>query len=183
MRIQAIINEYAQLNQTNWFDLTLEALPGGSVKVFLSHGKNNKVERVITKDEDLSFISHTFNQSNSITDINFESVKEAHFDTFGYLIVVHENSIEQFKVPSAQKEEIASKIKALVKPLPQPKEKVVSQKQGELLYNYLFTEDGKRTSVIIAGDTLEKVESTALDVLTKRGIDYQKNKVCRERIN
>lgn len=52
-----------------------------------------------------------------------------------------------------------------------------------MLFKVYFTVNDKLDYVIIAGDTLDQIRNTASDVIAKRGLDLEKNKVFSERIN
>ena len=115
-RQHEIISRYAQLPQMESYDLTLESTHGkGDVKVTL---KKNGItfERTIKHNEDLSFISETFDYSNVFSPkskmFSLDGLTNVHFDADGYLIAVHSNSTEKFRVNSDHREEVSKKLKA-----------------------------------------------------------------------
>ena len=117
-RMTAIMNEFSQLKQMDRFDLSLEALEHGAVKVRITDEKRKGdwAERVISREEDLAFIGHTFNYPITFTPnskmFNIDTVKEAHFDRDGYLMVTHDDSTERFKVDAKQKDEVSELLKS-----------------------------------------------------------------------
>ena len=116
-RMTQIINEFSALPQMDKFDLTLESLGGGEVKVIIKDQirKGDWAERVISREEDLSFIGHTFNYPNTFTPnskmFDLHSVRNAHFNSDGYLIVIHDDSMEQFKVDAKHRKEVTELLK------------------------------------------------------------------------
>lgn len=116
-RMDAIITEFSTLKQTERFNLSLEALEDGSVKVLLTDEKRpyDKAERVITPHEDISFISDAFDYPPTFSArskmFNTSTLKEAHFDHDGYLIVVHEDSTERFKVKKENRDDVTALLK------------------------------------------------------------------------
>jgi hypothetical protein len=117
-RMQAIINEFGQLKQMDRFDLTLESMGDGEIKVTLTDEKrpHDKAERIIRPDEDLSVIGDTFQYPATFSPrskmFNVASVKDARFDKERYLIITHEDSTERFKVDSKHLREVNSLLKA-----------------------------------------------------------------------
>jgi hypothetical protein len=115
-RMQQIINEFSQLPQLDRFDLTLESLGGGNVKVSIVDQKRkaDRAERVIAPHESLSFISETFDYAPTFTpnskDIAASSVKMAYFNDFGRLIVEHEDSTEEFRVKAEHKQKVIEQL-------------------------------------------------------------------------
>ena len=182
-RMDEISSEIAQIPQKYPIDITLEAIgTSGDVKVILSGQSGAKTERVISYKEDISHVRHAINNPETISDIKWDNLKEAYIDPLGYLIIVNKDATLRFKVPTDQKEHVNNIIKSLVFKQTAPPKPVKNPSRKELSYIYYFTVDGKRESVIIAGASYEQIKETALDVLTKRGIDYQKNRVQREEI-
>lgn len=113
-RMDAITNEFAQLPQIGKFDLSLEAIgTDGTVKAIITglHRKYDTAERIIAPTEDLSFITGTISYPATITPRSklpcSNTLKHAHFDIDGYLIVVHEDSTERFKVDPEQRKEVS----------------------------------------------------------------------------
>jgi hypothetical protein len=118
-RMDAINCEFAQIPQIENFDLTLEAVgTDGTVKATIRglHRKGDCAEKVISPKEDLSFIGHTLNYPNTFHPGSkmfcIDTVKEAHFDRDGYLIVTHDDSTEKFKVDPKHKDEVAELLKS-----------------------------------------------------------------------
>ena len=117
-RMTAIMNEFSQLKQMDRFDLSLEALEHGAVKVRITDEKRKGdwAERIIGREEDLSFIGHSFNYSNTFTPnskmFDIPSVKHASFDRDGYLIVTHDDSTERFKVDTKHRKEVEELLKS-----------------------------------------------------------------------
>lgn len=119
-RVAQIMHEYAQLPQLNKFNITLEAIDDlGNVEVKLHRGEN-LMEIMIGAEDDLSFISETFNYSERFTprskDIRTDGLKTAHFDELGYLIIEREakgfpSTVERFKVSKEQREEVTEILK------------------------------------------------------------------------
>jgi hypothetical protein len=109
-RITDIINEYSQLKQFDDCDLTLEVMDQqGNIKVSIASLKrpNDWAERVITPTESLDFITDTFNYPNTYSvrskDIVPKSVKLAYINSWGDLVVLHDDSEEIFKIKSTNK--------------------------------------------------------------------------------
>jgi len=115
--MQEIINEFSQLKQMDRFDLSLEALGDGFIKVSVvdQHRQSDKAERVISPEESLSFISETFNYPDTFTprskDFALESLKMAYFNDIGRLVVEHEDSTEEFRVRPDQKKDVIEVLK------------------------------------------------------------------------
>lgn len=113
-RMQEITDEYAQLPEMEYCDLTLEAADNGDIKVLITgQSKGNETaERVITAGEDLDFISETFYYPKTITPrskpISKEGLVCLYYDEFGYLIVERHLSEERFKVNPDQREEVTN---------------------------------------------------------------------------
>jgi hypothetical protein len=109
-RIEEIINELAQLQQTAKYDVTLESTgDDGDVKIILTNGVIT-MEKTIGFKDDISFISETFSYPDIFTpssrDFHAHSIKTAYFDNYGDLIVEHKDSTEMFKVKKAHREEV-----------------------------------------------------------------------------
>jgi hypothetical protein len=112
-RINEISNEYAQLPQLAHWDLSLEAIGKGNVKVLLKY-KINTIERVIGYKESLDFISDTFNYPDTISPRSktpqLESVTGGHFDDFGKMIIRRKDGTqEKFTLKGISKEDAAKK--------------------------------------------------------------------------
>jgi len=192
-RISEILSEYSTLPQLEKWDLSLEcASKKGDVKVVLTNGKHT-IEREIGFKEDLSFIGDTFDYPITFSPrskmFNLQMVKNAYFNSLGYLEVNHGDSTETFKVSKENKKYISEKLKSLLgdkyNETYRPTEiiaKVVPTHTAELLFKVYFTIGGKRDYLIIAGDTIEKVKATADDVISKRGLNIQDNQIFSERI-
>lgn len=135
-RMTAIMNEFSQLKQMDRFDLSLEALEHGAVKVRITDEKRKGdwAERVIDREEDLSFIGHSFQYPNTFTPnskmFDISSVKHANFDSERYLIVTHEDSTERFRVDNKQIKEVNTLLK---------------EKLGSKYTPLVFKEDEKET--------------------------------------
>ena len=108
-RMLQIINEYSQCKEFDNYDLCLDALDHGDVKVTIKK-PGVTFERTIRFNESLSFITDTFSYPPTITptskDIASNSVKMAYFNSWGNLIVEHEDSVEEFKVQSKHKDKV-----------------------------------------------------------------------------
>ena len=114
-RVNQIMEEYASLKQTADFDLSLEAVgSSGDVKVILKKD-NSSIERVIGFKESLEWISDTFNYADTFhprsKDMCLKALKIAYFDSWGRLVVEHDDSTEVFKVKDAQREEVKAILK------------------------------------------------------------------------
>ena len=115
-RMAQIINEFSQLKQMDRFDLTLESMGDGVIKVTVVDQirKNDTAERLIKPSEDLSFIPYTFDYPNTITPrtkpFNKEFIESAHIDELGKLVVVHKDSTERFTLSGISKEEALKKV-------------------------------------------------------------------------
>lgn len=121
-RMDSITNEFAQLPQIGRFDLSLEAVgTDGTVKVIITGDtrKHDTAERIIHPQEDLSFIKHLFDYPPTFTPRSelfaLDGLKSVYFDRDGYLMAVHDDSTERFKVDPKQREEV---IKILREKLP-----------------------------------------------------------------
>lgn len=112
-RMDSITSEFAQLPQIGRFDLSLEAIgTDGTVKATITglSRKGDTAERVITPREDLSFIKHLFDYPPTFTPRSelfaLDGLKSVYFDRDNYLIAVHDDSTERFKVDPKQREEV-----------------------------------------------------------------------------
>jgi hypothetical protein len=121
-RIQAIIDEYSQLPQSEFCEPPMfEVLnEEGDIKMTLagvtSFGTRKTAEKVILATDDLSTISDTFRYPEYIgrqsKDIASDAVKIAYFDHYGYLIVEYiGGGTERFKIKEKHREEIIEKLK------------------------------------------------------------------------
>ena len=118
-RINEILEEYAQLPQVVNYDLSLEAIGDkGDIRVALvgkSRGGNALIERVITPDESLDFISDTFHYPNTFTPrsrlMSLRGLEMVYFDVGNNLIVEHDLSTELFKVNTHQVKEVTRLLK------------------------------------------------------------------------
>jgi len=118
-RINEILEEYAQLPQVVNYDLSLEAIGDkGDIRVALvgkSRGGNALIERVITPDESLDFISDTFHYPNTFTPrsrlMSLRGLEMVYFDVSNNLIVEHDLSTELFKVNTHQVKEVTRLLK------------------------------------------------------------------------
>jgi len=118
-RINEILEEYAQLPQMVNYDLSLEAIGDkGDIRVALvgkSRGGNALIERVITPDESLDFISDTFHYPNTFTPrsrlMSLRGLEMVYFDVSNNLIVEHDLSTELFKVNTHQVKEVTRLLK------------------------------------------------------------------------
>lgn len=112
-RMDAITNEFAQLPQIGRYDLSLEAIgTDGTVKATITGltRKCDTAEKIIHPQEDLSFIKHSFDYPNTFTPHSeifaLDGLKSVYFDRDGYLLAVHDDSTERFKVDTKQREEV-----------------------------------------------------------------------------
>jgi hypothetical protein len=185
-RMSEIQSEYAQLPQLDRFDLSLESRPDGGVSVSLDHG-DNKIRRVIAPKEDLSFIGDTFFYPNTFTPrskmISTDGLREAYFDKYGYLVVVHDNSTESFKVASHQKEEVSVRLKEHLgdkfNKVKKPKPSVPATYQ----YKVSFTKDGIDDYFVVEASTLEGTRRLAFEQMAGRGITFKENNIKSSKIN
>lgn len=115
-RMTQIINEFSQLKQMDRFDLTLESMGDGFVKVTVVDQvrKHDTAERLISPSEDLSFIAYTFDYPNTITPrtkpFMREYIESAYIDELGKLVVVHKDSTEKFTLSGISKEDALKKV-------------------------------------------------------------------------
>ena len=193
-RIEDIISEYAQLKHMENFDLSIELVNElGDVNVVI---KKDKVtfERTIGHKEYLGWISDTFSYPDTFTpqskDINAKDLLGVYFGDWGDLIVVKKDSTEIFRVKSSQREELTTILKAKygVKFNKPPKivpktVKNTPKVPQEMMYKVFFTTEKGRDYFIIAGESLERIKATALDVINKRGLDVKANEIYSEKIN
>jgi hypothetical protein len=126
LRIQAIIDEYSQLPQSEFceppvFEVLNEE---GDIKMTLagttSVNNKKKIEKLILSTDDLSTISDIFTYPEYIgrlsKEINADAVRVAYLDHDGYLIVEYKDernfgSTERFKIKEKHREEIIAKLK------------------------------------------------------------------------
>lgn len=196
-RMSAIMSEFALLPQMERFDLTLESLVGGAIKASVIDKSRpyDSAERIILPTEDLSFIGHTFNYPNTFTPtsklFNDAELKELYFDPWGYLIVVHDNSTEIFKVDPKQKNDIMDKLKSIygdkfnhtsTKPIEHPKKKQ-QPKAITFIYKINFTLNGKDDYFVVEASTLEGARKLANELVKERNLDPEENDVWSEKLN
>jgi hypothetical protein len=62
------------------------------------------------------------------------------------------------------------------------KKKAPKKTKTENTFKVFFTENDKEDYFIVEGETTQKAYATAKDVLTQRGLEYEKNKVYSQRI-
>ena len=197
-RIDEISEEYAQLPQIGEFDITFDAIDdSGAIQVTLlcvqSH--KSKIERLILPEEPLGFISDTLNYHDTLharsKDIVLDGMKYVYFDGFGRLVLERgDSTVEVFKVKEAYREELSEKLKEQFgnkfSETGRPQEKQVrvdNRAPRELLYKINYIIDGKPDHFITAGDTIDAVRATALDIISERGLDFEKNKINSQSIN
>jgi hypothetical protein len=114
-RICEIMDEYSQLKQLDYYDLTLEGIgDSGDVKVTLKK-QGITFEKTIKPDDSLDFVSDTFFYPDTITpnskDISLNGLKRAYFNEFGRLITERDDSTESFKVQSRHKGRVVENLR------------------------------------------------------------------------
>jgi hypothetical protein len=191
-RLEDIISEYAQLPQFDKFDLEIESYADGSVLVTIKKGMVT-FKRLIGFKESLEWISDTFYYPDTFTpqskDINATDLLGAYFGDWGDLIVVKKDSTEVFRVKDSQREEIATILKGKLGKLFNKPKKVVKPVKNvpkipqEIMFQIYYTKEERETYFIVAGDSIQQAKATALDVISKRGLDLKANKIFSKRIN
>lgn len=114
-RICEIMDEYSQLKQLDYYDLTLEGIgDSGDVKVTLKK-QGITFEKTIKPNDSLDFVSDTFYYPDTITpnskDISLNGLKMAYFNEFGRLVVMRDDSEEVFKVQDRHRERVADNLR------------------------------------------------------------------------
>jgi len=120
-RLEEINEEFAQLPQIEWCDMTLEVVgDNGDVKVTLIGnpeviGRRTIIEKTFALHEPLESVRDTFGYPDTFTprsrDISLKGLRMAYFDIYGSLIVERDDATEKFRVKDSHREEVSEILK------------------------------------------------------------------------